>query len=63
MSRVPLFNGEALIGEVTDDEITIDPSKDAVIFIRLNKQIGLVRELMAEGLVYFDIVPAPQERN
>ena len=62
MSRSPLFNGENLIGEVVDEELTIDEN-DQVLYIRLNKQVGLVRELMAEGLVYFDIVPAPQQGN
>ncbi|QFP95455.1 hypothetical protein SEA_MAKAI_63 [Arthrobacter phage Makai] len=62
MSRAPLFNGETLIGEVIDEELTIEPN-DQVLYIRLNKQVGLVRELMKEELVYFDIIPAPQESS
>ena len=62
MSRVPLFNGQNLIGEVVDEELTID-ANDQILYIRLNKQVGLVRELMSEGIVYFDIIPVPEQQG
>ncbi|QFG13672.1 hypothetical protein SEA_TOKKI_68 [Arthrobacter phage Tokki] len=63
MSRVPLFNGEHLIGEVVaDEEVAVTP-EDHILIIRLNKQAGLVKELMKEELVYFDIIPLPAQQG
>lgn len=61
--RAPLFNGEMVIGEViADEEITVTPN-DQILFIRLNKQAGLVKALMKEELIYFDIVNIPAVRS
>ncbi|QFG08738.1 hypothetical protein PBI_INGRID_66 [Arthrobacter phage Ingrid] len=62
MSKAPLFNGETIIGEVIADEEVVANSNEPILIIRLNKQAGLVKELMKEELIYFDIVNIPAVR-
>jgi hypothetical protein len=62
MARAPLFNGEAIIGEVISDEEVVANSNEPILIIRLEKQAGLVQELMKEELIYFDIVNIPAVR-
>jgi len=63
MTRAPLMNGYEIIGEVIADEEMTVTSDDQYLFILLNKQSGLVKELMKEELVYFDIVNIPAVRS
>jgi len=57
------MNGYEIIGEVIADEEMTVTSDDQYLFILLNKQSGLVKELMKEELVYFDIVNIPAVRS
>lgn len=62
MAKALLFNGETVIGEVIADEEVTATSEEPILIIKLNKQSGLVRELMKEELIYFDIVNIPAVR-
>lgn len=63
MAEAPLYNGELLIGrvEVPSEYTTIVPGED-ILILRLDKQAGLVKELMKEELISFDIVNIPAVR-
>ena len=64
MSDAPLFNGEQLIGRVeVPTESTFFTPEDNILIIRLDKQAGLVKELMKEELISFDIVNIPAVRS
>ncbi|QGZ17267.1 hypothetical protein SEA_GIANTSBANE_63 [Arthrobacter phage Giantsbane] len=63
MAKAPLFHGETLIGEVVENEDIIFTPEEPILIIRLTKQAGLVKELMKEELVYFNIVPAPSQQG
>lgn len=63
MAKAPLFHGETVIGEVVENEDVIFTPEEPILIIRLNKQAGLVRELMKEELIYFDIVNIPAVRS
>jgi hypothetical protein len=63
MAKAPLFNGDTLIGEVVENEDIVFTPEEPVLIIRLNKQAGLVKELMKEELIYFDIVNIPAVRS
>jgi len=64
MSDAPLFNGEQLIGRVeVSTESTFFTPEDNILIIRLDKQAGLVKELMKEELISFDIVNIPAVRS
>jgi hypothetical protein len=62
MAKAPLFHGETVIGEVVENEDIIFTPEEPILIIRLNKQAGLVKELMREELIYFDIVNIPAVR-
>jgi len=63
MAKAPLFHGETLIGEVlTNEEIVFLP-EETILIVRLNKQAGLVTELMKEELISFDIHPLPAQQG
>jgi hypothetical protein len=62
MASAPLYNGDTLIGEVVENEDVIFTPEEPILIIKLNKQAGLVRELMKEELIYFDIVNIPAVR-
>lgn len=58
-----LFHGEQIIGRVEVlEENTIVSPEDNILIIRLEKQTGLVKELMKEALISFDIVNIPAVR-
>lgn len=62
----PLFHGEQVIGRVeTVDESTFIPvsEESQILIIRLDKQTGLIKELMKEELISFDIVNIPAVRS
>jgi hypothetical protein len=63
MAKAPLYNGDTLIGEVVENEDIVFTPEEPVLIIRLNKQAGLVKELMKEELIYFDIVNIPAVRS
>lgn len=63
MARAPLMHGEEFIGEViSDEEVAITPD-DQILIVRLNKRATLVKELMKEELVSFEIVNIPAVRS
>lgn len=62
MAKALLFNGETVIGEIVENEDVIFTPEEPILIIKLNKQAGLVRELMKEELIYFDIVNIPAVR-
>lgn len=66
MAVAPLFHNEQIIGRVeTVDDSTFIPvsEEDKILIIRLDKQAGLVKELMKEELISFDIVNIPAVRS
>lgn len=66
MAVAPLFNNEQIIGRVeTIDESTFVSASEEqqVLIIRLDKQAGLVKELMKEELISFEIVNLPAARK
>jgi hypothetical protein len=63
MARAALFHGETIIGEViSDEEVAVTPD-DQVLIVKLYKQQGLVKELMKEELISFDINSIPAVRS
>lgn len=63
MARAPLMHGEEFIGEVIfDEEVAVTPD-DQILIVRLNKRATLVKELMKEELVSFEIVNIPAVRS
>jgi hypothetical protein len=62
MARAPLFHGEIVIGEVIENEDVIFTPEEPILIIKLNKQAGLIKELMKEELISFDIVNIPAVR-
>lgn len=65
MADAALFHREQIIGRVqVVDESTFIPAEEEknVLIIRLDKQAGLIKELMKEELISFNIeqVPATQ---
>lgn len=63
MARAPLYNGDIIIGEVVENEDVIFTPQEPILIIRLTKQAGLVKELMKEELIYFDIINIPAVRS
>jgi len=66
MSAAPLFHNEQHIGrvETVDDSTFISVSEEhKVLIIRLDKQSGLIKELMKEEMISFDIVNIPAVRS
>ncbi|ASR83354.1 hypothetical protein SEA_CATERPILLAR_59 [Arthrobacter phage Caterpillar] len=62
MARSPLMHGDTIIGEViADEEVAVTP-EDQVLIVRLTHRSALVKELMREELVYFDIQNIPAVR-
>jgi hypothetical protein len=60
MAEAPLFHREQIIGrvEVPEEFTTITPGED-ILIVRLERQGGLVKELMKEELISFDITQIP----
>lgn len=64
MAEVPLFQQDQIIGSVeTLDESTILSAGEDVLIVRLHNRAGLVKELMKEELVSFEIVNLPAVRS
>ncbi|ASR84060.1 hypothetical protein SEA_DEVITOJR_59 [Arthrobacter phage DevitoJr] len=64
MAEVPLFQQDQIIGSVeTLDESTILSAGEDILIVRLHNRAGLVKELMKEELVSFEIVNLPAVRS
>ncbi|ASM62337.1 hypothetical protein QCN36_gp63 [Arthrobacter phage CastorTray] len=64
MAEVPLFQQDQIIGSVeTLDEATILSPGEDILIVRLHNRAGLVKELMKEELVSFEIVNLPAVRS
>ncbi|AXH43804.1 hypothetical protein SEA_BREYLOR17_59 [Arthrobacter phage Breylor17] len=64
MAEVPLFQQDQIIGSVeTLDESTILTAGEDILIVRLHNRAGLVKELMKEELVSFEIVNLPAVRS
>ena len=60
MAESALFHREQIIGRVeTLEETTVISPGDNILIVRLEKQAGLVAELMKEDLISFEIVQIP----
>lgn len=60
MADAPLFHREQVVGRVeTLEESTVISGDEQVLIIRLERQAGLIKELMKEELISFDITPIP----
>ncbi|ALY09032.1 hypothetical protein GORDON_57 [Arthrobacter phage Gordon] len=63
MAEVPLFQQDQIIGSVeTLDESTILTAGEDILIVRLHNRAGLVKELMKEELVSFEVVNLPAVR-
>jgi hypothetical protein len=63
MARAPLFHGETLIGEVIEGEQVFYSPEEPILIIRLERQAGLVKELMREELVSFNVYPLSAQQG
>jgi hypothetical protein len=60
MAEAPLFHREQVVGRVeTLEESTVISGDEQVLIIRLERQAGLIKELMKEELISFDITQIP----
>ncbi|ASD52281.1 hypothetical protein QCN32_gp59 [Arthrobacter phage Niktson] len=64
MAESALFHNDLIIGSVeTLEESTVIHAGEDVLIVRLNNRAGLVKELMKEELVSFEIVNLPAVRS
>ncbi|ALY08657.1 hypothetical protein CAPNMURICA_57 [Arthrobacter phage CapnMurica] len=64
MAESALFHNNRIIGVVeTLEEGTILSAGEDVLIVRLQNQAGLVKELMKEELISFEIVNLPAVRS
>jgi hypothetical protein len=64
MAESALFQNNRIIGVVeTLEEGTILSAGEDVLIVRLQNQAGLVKELMKEELISFEIVNLPAVRS
>lgn len=66
MADASLFHNEQIIGRVEiANETTFIPvsEKQKILIIRLDKQVGLIKELMKEDMISFNIVNIPAVRS